>query len=145
MYFSLSDFRRAERVVDLPPTVVPLSTTGKVAFSSSRNDTTDLDYQDMYLSHRPSSPPPPPIDDLIPPPGTKKSSAEIRPFIAPPLGLAACGPGKLYSKRQRKAMLICRRRASCLVLRRRCYDQDYEHDAPITDDDGNASFVSNTI
>ena len=139
MYFSLSDFRRAERVVDMPPTEVPTtSIPPKVAFSSSRFDSIDkdLDFQDVYSPHRPSSPLPPPIDDLIPPPGTKKSAAEIRPFIAPPLGLAACGPGKLYSKRQRKAMLICRRRASCLVLRRRCYDQDYEYDAPMTEEEG---------
>lgn len=122
----------------MPPTVVPSSVPAKVAFSSSRFESVDkdLDYQDAYFPQRSSSPLPPPIDDLIPPPGTKKSAAEIRPFIASPLGLAACGPGKLYSKRQRKAMLICRRRASCLVLRRRCYDQNYEYDAPITEDEG---------
>ena len=130
----------------MPPSVVPSSSAAKVSFSSSRNDAIDkgMDDQDMYLPHRSFSPPPPPIDDLIPPPGTKKSSAEIRPFIAPPLGLASCGPGKLYSKRQRKAMLICRRRASCLVLRRRCYDQGYEYDAPMTDDEGGANVANTT-
>ena len=79
-------------------------------------------------------------DGLVPPPGVIKGSGAL-PAVPTPVQVNATGPGRLLSKRQRKAMLHCRRRSSCPVLRRHAYQATHGADDDEGDDDDAATLA----
>ena len=113
---------------------------GPTASSERYDEAEEDDYDSTYQRSAPNprgrrvAPAAQPFDELTPPPGVVKNSSDNRPVIAAPLAVASPGVAALMSKRQRKAMLYCRKRTSCRVLRRHCYAQEYDAPGAEADD-----------